>query len=196
MKARAVIRDVGRVLDVPLAEVNRLCSLIPANPGKPTTLAEARRDVKELADALRDNETYRRLFDLGERLEGVSRHAGVHAAGVLIAPRPLVEYLPLYRNSNDEITTQFEMKSVDRMGLLKMDFLGLITLTILDDALAFVEKKTGARPDLATIPLDDPEVFRLFADGQDGRRLPVRVVGHAGPPPAREAGRLRATSRP
>ena len=166
MKARAVIRDVGRVLDVPLAEVNRLCSLIPANPGKPTMLAEARRDVKELADALRDNETYRRLFDLGERLEGVSRHAGVHAAGVLIAPRPLVEYLPLYRNSNDEITTQFEMKSVDRMGLLKMDFLGLITLTILDDALAFVEKKTGARPDLSTIPLDDPDVYRLFADGR------------------------------
>ena len=166
MKARAVIRDVGRVLDVPLAEVNRLCSLIPANPGKPTMLAEARRDVKELAEALRDNETYRRLFDLGERLEGVSRHAGVHAAGVLIAPRPLVEYLPLYRNSNDEITTQFEMKSVDRMGLLKMDFLGLITLTILDDALAFVERKTGARPDLATIPLDDPDVYRLFADGR------------------------------
>ncbi len=166
MKARAVIRDVGRVLDVPLAEVNRLCSLIPANPGKPTMLAEARRDVKELADALRDNETYRRLFDLGERLEGVSRHAGVHAAGVLIAPRPLVEYLPLYRNSNDEITTQFEMKSVDKMGLLKMDFLGLITLTILDDALGFVEKKTGARPDLTTIPLDDPEVYRLFADGR------------------------------
>ncbi len=166
MKARAVIRDVGRVLDVPLAEVNRLCSLIPANPGKPTTLAEARRDVKELSDALRDNETYRRLFDLGERLEGVSRHAGVHAAGVLIAPRPLVEYLPLYRNSNDEITTQFEMKSVDRMGLLKMDFLGLITLTILDDALGFVEKKTGARPELETIPLDDPEVYRLFADGR------------------------------
>ena len=207
MKARAVIRDVGRVLDVPLAEVNRLCSLIPANPGKPTTLAEARRDVKELADALRDNETYRRLFDLGERLEGVSRHAGVHAAGVLIAPRPLVEYLPLYRNSNDEITTQFEMKSVDRMGLLKMDFLGLITLTILDDALAFVEKKTGARPDLATIPLDDPEVFRLFADGRtDGvfqfessgmrdllRRVrPERLRGPRGPErplPAGRAGR-------
>jgi DNA polymerase-3 subunit alpha len=166
MKARAVIRDVGRVLDVPLAEVNRLCSLIPANPGKPTTLAEARRDVRELAEALRENETYRRLFDLGERLEGVSRHAGVHAAGVLIAPRPLVEYLPLYRNSNDEITTQFEMKSVDRMGLLKMDFLGLITLTILDDALAFVEKRTGKKPDLGAIPLDDPEVYRLFAEGR------------------------------
>jgi DNA polymerase III subunit alpha len=166
MKARAVIRDVGRVLDVPLAEVNRLCSLIPSNPGKPTMLAEARRDVRELAEALRENETYRRLFDLGERLEGVSRHAGVHAAGVLIAPKPLVEYLPLYRNSNDEITTQFEMKAVDRMGLLKMDFLGLITLTILDDALAFVEKKTGARPDLSTIPLDDAEVYRLFADGR------------------------------
>ena len=96
----------------------------------------------------------------------MSRHAGVHAAGVLIAPKPLVEYLPLYRNSNDEITTQFEMKSVDRMGLLKMDFLGLITLTILDDALRFVMKKTGKRPDLSAIPLDDPEVYRLFADGR------------------------------
>src|SRR5450759_2232703 len=165
MKARAVIRDVGRVLDVPLAEVNRLCSLIPANPGKPTMLAEARRDVKELADALRDNETYRRLFDLGERLEGVSRHAGVHAAGVLIAPRPLVEYLPLYRNSNDEITTQFEMKSVDRMGLLKMDFLGLITLTILDDALRFADGRTDGLFQFESSGMRDllrrvkPEVF-------------------------------------
>ncbi|HSB37334.1 MAG TPA: DNA polymerase III subunit alpha [Thermoanaerobaculia bacterium] len=166
MKARAVIRDVGRVLEVPLAEVNRLCAMIPASPGKPVTLADARRSVRELADALRDNEAYRRLFDLAERLEGVSRHAGVHAAGVLIAPKPLVEYLPLYRNNNDEITTQFEMKSVDRMGLLKMDFLGLITLTILDDALKFVQKRTGTRPDLGKVPLDDPEVYRLFAEGR------------------------------
>ncbi|HQP87830.1 MAG TPA: DNA polymerase III subunit alpha, partial [Thermoanaerobaculia bacterium] len=118
MKARAVIRDVGRALDVPLAEVNKLCSMIPANPGKPTTLSEARKSVKELSDTLAGNEGYRRLFDLAERLEGVSRHAGVHAAGVLIAPRPLVEYLPLYKNNNDEITTQFEMKSVEKMGLL------------------------------------------------------------------------------
>jgi DNA polymerase-3 subunit alpha len=166
MKARAVIRDVGRVLEVPLAEVNRLCSMIPASPGRPVTLAEARRGVKELSDALQGSETYRRLFDVAERLEGVSRHAGVHAAGILIAPRPLVEYLPLYRNNNEEITTQFEMKSVDRMGLLKMDFLGLITLTILDDALRFVEKRTGIRPDLAAIPLDDPEVYRLFSEGR------------------------------
>ncbi len=166
MKARAVIRDVGRVLDVPLQEVNKLCSLIPANPGKPTTLAEARRDVKELSDALSGNEQYRRLFDLGERLEGVSRHAGVHAAGVLIAPKPLMEYLPLYKNNNDEITTQYEMKSVDRMGLLKMDFLGLITLTILDDAVRWVERRTGRRIDLESIPLNDPEVFRLFSEGR------------------------------
>ncbi len=166
MKARAVIRDVGRVLEVPLAEVNRLCGMIPSSPGKPVTLAEARRSVKELSEALQGSETYRHLFDLAERLEGVSRHAGVHAAGVLIAPRPLVEYLPLYRNNNDEITTQYEMKSVDRMGLLKMDFLGLITLTILDDALKFVAKRTGTLPDLSLIPLDDPEVYRLFAEGR------------------------------
>ena len=166
MKARAVIRDVGRVLGVDLGEVNKLCAMIPANPGKPTTLAEARRDVRELADALRGNEAYRRLFDLGERLEGVSRHAGVHAAGVLIAPRPLVEFLPLYRNNNGEITTQFEMKAVDKMGLLKMDFLGLITLTILDDAARLVEKRTGTKPVWADIPLNDLEVFKLFSDGR------------------------------
>ena len=166
MKARAVIRDVGRALDVPLAEVNRLCSMIPANPGKPTSLSEARHGVKELADTLAGSESYRRLFDLAERLEGVSRHAGVHAAGVLIAPRPLVEYLPLYKNNNDEITTQFEMKSVDRMGLLKMDFLGLITLTILDDAVRSAERRTGSPVDLSTIPLNDPEVFRLFSEGR------------------------------
>ena len=166
MKARAVIRDVGRALDVPLAEVNKLCSMIPANPGKPTTLADARKGVKELADTLEGNEGYRRLFDLAERLEGVSRHAGVHAAGVLIAPRPLVEYLPLYKNNNDEITTQFEMKSVEKMKLLKMDFLGLITLTILDDAVRSAERRTGRRIDLPAIPLNDPEVFRLFSEGR------------------------------
>ncbi|HEX7578399.1 MAG TPA: DNA polymerase III subunit alpha, partial [Thermoanaerobaculia bacterium] len=166
MKARAVIRDVGRVLGVDLGEVNRLCSMIPANPGKPTTLAEARREVRELAEALSGNETYRRLFDLGERLEGVSRHAGVHAAGILIAPRPLVEFLPLYRNNNEEITTQFEMKAVDKMGLLKMDFLGLITLTILDDAALLVERRTGTKPSFPSIPLNDPEVFRLFSEGR------------------------------
>ena len=206
MKARAVIRDVGRVLDVPLAEINKLCSMIPASPGKPVTLAEARRSVKELADALRDNEGYRRLFDVAERLEGVSRHAGVHAAGVLIAPKPLVEYLPLYRNNNDEITTQFEMKSVDKMGLLKMDFLGLITLTILDDALKFAERRTGTKPDLTKLPLDDPEVFRLFADGRtDGvfqfessgmrdllrRARPERLRGPLRPERALPAGRPR-----
>lgn len=166
MKARAVIRDVGRALDVPLAEVNKLCAMIPASPGKPVTLNEARHSVKELADALAGNEGYRKLFDLGERLEGVSRHAGVHAAGVLIAPRPLVEYLPLYKNNNDEITTQFEMKSVDKMGLLKMDFLGLITLTILDDAVKSARKRTGQKVDLAAIPLNDPDVFRLFSEGR------------------------------
>ncbi|MEO7919659.1 MAG: DNA polymerase III subunit alpha, partial [Thermoanaerobaculia bacterium] len=166
MKARAVIRDVGRVLEVPLAEINKLCAMIPANPGKPTMLAEARRDVKELSDALRDNELYRKLFDLGERLEGVTRHAGVHAAGVLIAPSPLIDFLPLYKNNNEEITTQFEMKSVDKMGLLKMDFLGLITLTILDDALRSVEKRTGVKPDISAIPLNDPDVFRLFSEGR------------------------------
>lgn len=166
MKARAVVRDVGRVLSIDLQDVDRLTKMIPANPGKPTTLAEARRDVKELAAALAGNEKFTKLFDLAERLEGISRHAGVHAAGVLIAPKPLVEYLPLYRNNNDEITTQFEMKSVDKMGLLKMDFLGLITLTILDDALKFVQKRTGTRPDLDTIPLNDPEVFKLFSEGR------------------------------
>ncbi len=166
MKARAVIRDVGRALDVPLADVNKLCSMIPANPGKPTTLSEARKSVKELSDTLAGNEGYRRLFDLAERLEGVSRHAGVHAAGVLIAPRPLVEYLPLYKNNNDEITTQFEMKSVEKMGLLKMDFLGLITLTILDDAVKSVVRRTGRSLDLGEIPLNDPEVFRLFSEGR------------------------------
>lgn len=166
MKAKAVVRDVGRVLGVPLPEVDRLAKMIPANPGKPVTLAEARRDVKELAETLRSNETYTRLFDLAERLEGISRHAGVHAAGVLIAPKPLVEFLPLYRNNNDEITTQFEMKAVDKMGLLKMDFLGLITLTILDDARRSVEKKTGKALDLDAIPLNDPDVYRLFAEGR------------------------------
>ncbi|MCG3194286.1 MAG: DNA polymerase III subunit alpha [Thermoanaerobaculia bacterium] len=166
LKARAAVRDVGRVLDVPLEEVNKLCGLIPNNPGKPMSLSEAMRDVRELADKVKGNSEFGRMIDLAERLEGISRHTGVHAAGVLIAPQPLVEFLPLYRNNNDEITTQYEMKSVDRMGLLKMDFLGLITLTILDDGVKMVEKRTGRKPDLSRIPLDDPEVFRLFSEGR------------------------------
>ena len=166
MKARAVIRDVGRVLDVPLAEVNRLCSLIPANPGKPTTLAEApaRRQGARGGDPQRRE--VRRLFDLGERLEGVSRHAGVHAAGVLIAPaaaRRVPAALPeQQRRDHDPVRDEVRRQ----MGLLKMDFLGLITLTILDDALGFVEKRRARGRSSRTIPLDDPEVYRLFAEGR------------------------------
>ncbi len=166
LKARAAVRDVGRALDIPLEHVNKLCSLIPNNPGKPATLVDSMRDVKELSEKVHSSKDFERLFDLAGRLEGLSRHAGVHAAGVLIAPAPLVEFLPLYRNNNDEITTQYEMKSVDKMGLLKMDFLGLITLTILDDAVKMVERRTGKKPNLAHIPLDDPDVFRLFSEGR------------------------------
>ena len=158
----------GAVLDVPLAEVNQA---LRDDPGEPGQAGDARRGAAQREGARRHaspgTSRYRKLFDLAERLEGVSRHAGMHAAGVLIAPRPLIEYLPLYRNNNDEITTQFEMKSVDKMGLLKMDFLGLITL---DDPRRRREvaprSGPGGRSTSRTIPLNDPEVFRLFSEGR------------------------------
>ena len=163
MKARAVIRDVGRTLGMSYADVDRVAKQIP--PALDMTLDKALEENPSLKGMWQQDEQVRELVDVAKRLEGVTRHASVHAAGVVIAPRPIAEFAPLYKSQKDEITTQWAMKDVERVGLLKMDFLGLSTLTLLHDAVSQIKTTTGTEIALEKIPLDDEKTYRLFADG-------------------------------
>jgi DNA polymerase-3 subunit alpha len=165
MAARAAIRDVGRVLEIPYADVDRIAKLVPAQPGKEITIDKAMAQVPQLKEAYDKEARIKELLDVARRLEGLTRHASTHAAGVVIAPKPIVEFAPLYRGSKDqdEITTQWAKDEIEEIGLLKMDFLGLKTLTLIDDALASVEATTGKSLDLEGLELDDPAVYELFS---------------------------------
>jgi DNA polymerase-3 subunit alpha len=164
MAARAVIRDVGRALEIPYAEVDKIAKLVPAQPGQDITIAGALKDVPPLLEAYNKDSQVKELLDIAQRLEGGTRHASTHAAGVVIAPKPIVEYAPLYRGAKegDEITTQWDKDEIEEIGLLKMDFLGLKTLTLIDDCLNSIEAETGKRPVLKDISLDDGPVYELF----------------------------------
>jgi len=164
MKARAVVRDVGRVLDIPYADVDRVAKMIPA--ALDMTLDKALEESPALKEAEGKDDRVRDLLQVARRLEGMTRHASVHAAGVVIAPRPLTEFVPLYKGQRDEITTQWGMKEIERIGLLKMDFLGLSTLTLIDDCLKHIRETTGETVSFDAIPLDDAKTFQLFCDGQ------------------------------
>ncbi|HEY8132700.1 MAG TPA: DNA polymerase III subunit alpha [Thermoanaerobaculia bacterium] len=164
MAARSVVRDVGRVLGLPYGFVDKVAKTIPGGPG--VTLESAPEDSPALAEAMRNDKEVARVIDIGSRLEGLARHAGMHAAGVVITPEPVTNYVPLYRTTRDEIVTQFDMRVVEKMGLLKMDFLGLRTLTVIDDAIKSVRSETGKTIDLTTIDMSDAEVFRLFQEGR------------------------------
>jgi DNA polymerase-3 subunit alpha len=167
MKSKAAVRDVGRVLQLPLAEADRLAKLIPNAPGspQPVRIEEAIDQVPEIAEAYHSSDRTRRLLDDARKLQGLARHASVHAAGVVIAPDRLVEHVPLYRSERGELTTQWDMTSVERVGLLKIDFLGLRTLTVIDDAVEAIAAATGERIDIDAIPLDDPATFELLSRG-------------------------------
>ena len=163
MAARAVIRDVGRVLKMSYSEVDRIAKLVPEQ--LKIKLEEAIRSVAELK-ALRDkDETSRRLIDYSLVLEGLARHASTHAAGVVITPEELTNYVPLYKTKEGDITTQYDMKSLEDVGLLKMDFLGLRTLTVIQKAVDAV-KARGIEVDIDAIPLDDLKVYDVFARGE------------------------------
>jgi DNA polymerase III subunit alpha len=164
MKARAVVRDVGRVLDLPFADVDRIAKLIP--PTLDMTLDRAVEETPALKELSEKDERVGQLLAAARRLEGMTRHASVHAAGVVIAPRPIVEFAPLYKTQKDEITTQWAMKEIERVGLLKMDFLGLSTLTLLFDAVEQIRQTTGQALALDQIPLDDPKTYQVFCEGQ------------------------------
>ncbi|PWE17247.1 DNA polymerase III subunit alpha [Marinicauda salina] len=166
LQARAVVRDVGRVLQLPFGLVDRLAKLVPNNPAEPVTLAEAVETEPKLDQARRDDPAVDRLIEVALQLEGLFRNASTHAAGVVIGDRPLVEMVPLYRDPRADLpATQFNMNWVEPAGLVKFDFLGLKTLTVISRALDFVERAGGERIDLEALGFDDPATYELLATG-------------------------------
>ncbi len=157
MAAKAAIKDVGRALDIPYGEVDRIAKMIPGTIG--ITIDQALKDSPALSSAYESDAKVREVIDAALRLEGLVRGAGVHAAGVVIAPKPLTELVPVTRAKNDDIVTAYDMKAVEKMGLLKMDFLGLTTLTVIDDALKLIKQTTGEDVDMAMVPLDDVTTY-------------------------------------
>lgn len=163
MAARLVIRDVGRALDMPYSEVDRIAKMIPRDLG--ITIEKAMAVNPELKQAYTSDESVKRLIDMSLRLEGLPRHSSTHAAGVVISKRPVMDYVPLATNDGIPVT-QFTMTTIEELGLLKMDFLGLRTLTVIQDSLDLVEKQYGKRIKTDEIPLDDPEVYQMIAAGK------------------------------
>ncbi|WP_020593678.1 DNA polymerase III subunit alpha [Kiloniella laminariae] len=165
LQARAALRDVGRVLQMPYPQVDRLCKLVPNNPAKPTSLPEAIAQEPLLREMARADENVGKLLEVAQKLEGLYRHASTHAAGVVIGDRPLDQLVPLYRDPRSDMpVTQFNMKFVEQAGLVKFDFLGLKTLTVLERACNFI-RAAGTPIDLAEVPLDDTASFELLGRG-------------------------------
>jgi DNA polymerase-3 subunit alpha len=165
LQARAVLRDVGRVLQMPYGQVDRLCKLVPHNPANPVTLAQAIAGEPRLQEARSTEPIVAKLLDIGQRLEGLYRHASTHAAGVVIADRPLIDLVPLYRDPRAQLpATQFNMKWAEAAGLVKFDFLGLKTLTVIETARELLARK-GITLDPARLPLDDDATYELLARG-------------------------------
>jgi len=164
MAAKAAIKDVGRAMDVPYADVDRIAKMVPTTLN--IKLEDAIRESPALQEAYNSNPQMRELLDTAKKLEGMVRNAGVHAAGVVISPRPLNELVPLHKTKNDEIVTAFDMVAIEKLGLLKMDFLGLTTLTILDDAVKLIAQTRGERIALDGLQLDDEGTYqKVFHKG-------------------------------
>ncbi len=176
MKARAAVKDVARVLRIPPGEADRITKLIPSGPAYSLTIREAEQKVDEMRELVKANPEYRRLVDLSSRIEGISRHLSVHAAGIVIAPGPLAEYVPVCTaptkgagaaaDGEESIITQYEMGALEKVGMLKMDMLGLKTLTVIHDALLMIAARTGVDVDMDTLPFDDPQVYELLRQGR------------------------------
>ncbi|MDA2913949.1 DNA polymerase III subunit alpha [Acidobacteriia bacterium AH_259_A11_L15] len=163
LAAKAALKDTARAMEVPYAEADRLAKLIP--PALNITLEQALQSSPALKQAYEREEKLKRVIDIARKLEGLARHASTHAAGVVISPQPLQQVVPLYKTNREEIVTQFAMDDLERIGLLKMDFLGLTTLTVIDDTVKLIEQNRGRRFDLSEIPLDDPQTYQLFSRG-------------------------------
>lgn len=175
MKAKAVVRDVGRVLNMPYGEVDRIAKLIPNVLN--ITLDEALQQEKQLAELEKSDTEVARLLKLARSLEGLPRHASTHAAGVVISDQPLENFMPLYKGQKDEIVTQFDMKNVEKVGLIKFDFLGLKTLTVIDQTLKIIKRRHNKEIDISNIPLEDPKVYDLLSDGDTGGIFQLESAG-------------------
>ncbi len=183
--ARAAIRDVGRVMDIPLTEVDRVAKLIPNIPGKPVTITQAIEEIEEFKKVYRSEPYLTNLIDTAANMEGVVRNAGTHAAGVVIADKPIIEYLPLHRptgaaaaeDSPIKTVTQFEMGILDSLGMLKVDFLGLATLTIMARACKLIQERHGIELTLDNIPTDDPDTYELMGRGETAGVFQVEGSG-------------------
>jgi DNA polymerase-3 subunit alpha len=160
MQARAVVRDVGRVLDVPIPEVDRIAKLIPQG----LDLEQAVSTSFELRQLIESKPEYQDMIDIAKRLEGLNRHASIHASAVVIAPRPLIDIVPLYKSAEGDVCTQFDMYSLDSVGLLKLDVLGLRTLTVVEEAQRLI-RESGTEVDVEHLPQDDAKTFALLAEG-------------------------------
>ena len=167
MQARAAVRDVGRVLEFTPAETDRLAKLIPNSPGYSLSIKDAVDKVKDLADLYKSDPRAHQLLDYGMAIEGLSRHSSVHAAGVVIAPGPLDEYIPVCRDpkNGDQVITQYDMVALEKAGMLKMDFLGLRTLTVIHDALGAMHRRHDISVNWDDVGLDDPAVYEMLASG-------------------------------
>ncbi len=164
MKAKAVIRDVARAMDLSYADADKIAKMIPFD--LKMTLERALEESPPLQDAYQKDPKVKELVDISRRLEGTTRHASIHAAGVVIAPQPLTELVPLFKSNTGDVTTQYDMKGIERIGLLKMDFLGLRTLTLIDNCVKMVESQRGVRLDPDQFPADDAKTYELFAAGK------------------------------
>src|SRR5947209_151355 len=166
MASKAALRDVGRVLEVPLRDTDRLAKLVPVWQGRSKTPEDTVKEIPEFREAYESSEEAKRLIDVAKALEGVSRNVSTHAAGVVIAPEPLVHYTPLqFGPGREAVITQYDMKAVGDIGLLKIDFLGLQNLDIIATCLRLIKERTGAVIDIEKIPYDDAKTYRLISDG-------------------------------
>jgi DNA polymerase-3 subunit alpha len=161
LAAKAVLKDAARALDFPYGEADRLAKMVPNQLN--ITLEQALEQSAQLRAAVEKDERVREMVEVAKRLEGLARHASTHAAGVVISPQPLRQIVPLYKSNRDEVMTQYDMNALERLGLLKMDFLGLTTLTVLDDTVKLIAQSRGVPVDLEALPLDDAEVYKMFS---------------------------------
>ncbi|WP_147819259.1 DNA polymerase III subunit alpha [Salidesulfovibrio onnuriiensis] len=187
MKAKAAVKDVGRALGMTFAETDRIAKLIPDDPGvmakllgvdkAKITVANAAKGVAELRDMVRSDPKVEKLIDISTRLEGLSRHASTHAAGVVISEKPMTEYLPLYKGKKGEIVTQYDMKKVEKVGLIKFDFLGLRTMTVIEDCLDIIRLQGKEAPNLDTLALDDQATYDIYSRGDTDGVFQVESSG-------------------
>ncbi|MDQ0507046.1 DNA polymerase III subunit alpha [Xanthobacter agilis] len=177
LQARGVLRDVGRVLEMPYGQVDKLCKLVPQNPAHPVTLKQAIEDEPRLQAARDSEEVVKRAFDIAVKLEGLNRHASTHAAGIVIGDRKLHELVPLYRDPKSDMpVTQYNMKWVEQAGLVKFDFLGLKTLTTIDKAVKLIHQR-GIELDISKIPLDDEKTYAMLGKGETVGVFQVESAG-------------------